>query len=83
MVKHTQTIRRQFADELFECVWPFCDIGAWRIKNLLLWEMKLRQKQLSRMTPPRVFSFNLRTFSWGVIRTQLNIYYGAFLWICS
>ena len=27
MVKHTQTIRRQFTDELFECVWPFCDIG--------------------------------------------------------
>ena len=22
MVKHTQTIRRQLADELFECVWP-------------------------------------------------------------
>ena len=28
MVKHTQTIRHQFANELFECVWPFCDIGA-------------------------------------------------------
>ena len=28
MAKHTQTIRRQFADELFECVWPFCGIGA-------------------------------------------------------
>ena len=28
MVKHTQTIRRQFADELFVCVWPFCEIGA-------------------------------------------------------
>ena len=28
MVKHTQTIRRQFAEELFECVWPFCEIGA-------------------------------------------------------
>ena len=27
MVKHTQTIRRQSADELFECVWPFCEIG--------------------------------------------------------
>ena len=27
-VKHTQTIRRQFADELFECVWPFCEIVA-------------------------------------------------------
>ena len=24
MVKHT----RQVADELFECVWPFCQIGA-------------------------------------------------------
>ena len=28
IVKHTQTIRRQIADELFECVWPFCGIGA-------------------------------------------------------
>ena len=28
MVKHTRTIRQQFADELLECVWPFCDIGA-------------------------------------------------------
>ena len=28
MAKHTQTIRRQFADELFECVWPFFGIGA-------------------------------------------------------
>ena len=28
MVKHTQTIRRQFTDELFECVWPFCETGA-------------------------------------------------------
>ena len=28
MVKHTQAIRRQIADKLFECVSPFCDIGA-------------------------------------------------------
>ena len=28
MVKHSQTIRRKIADELFECVWPFCGIGA-------------------------------------------------------
>ena len=27
MIKHTQTIRRQFADELFECVWPFGGLG--------------------------------------------------------
>ena len=24
MAKHTQTIRRQIAGELFECVWPLC-----------------------------------------------------------
>ena len=28
MVKHTQTNRRQFADDLFECVWPFYEFGA-------------------------------------------------------
>ena len=28
MVKPTQIIRREIADELFECVWPFCGIGA-------------------------------------------------------
>ena len=28
MVKHTQTIRWQFAKELFECVWPYCGVGA-------------------------------------------------------
>ena len=27
MVRHS-TIRRQIADELFECVWPFCGIDA-------------------------------------------------------
>ena len=29
MAKHTETIRRQFADELFQCVSPFCGIGAY------------------------------------------------------
>ena len=33
VAKHTQTIRRQFADKLFECVWPFCGIGAERVKD--------------------------------------------------
>ena len=28
MVKHIQTIRRQIADELLGCVWPFCEIGV-------------------------------------------------------
>ena len=33
MVKHTQTICQQIAKELFEYVWPFCDIGAKRVKE--------------------------------------------------
>ena len=32
MVKHTHTIHRQTAGELFECVWPFCWVGAERVK---------------------------------------------------
>ena len=28
MVKHTQTIRWQFADELFKCIRPFSGLGA-------------------------------------------------------
>ena len=34
MVKHTQIIRRQFEDKLFECVWPFCGIGACWCSNV-------------------------------------------------
>ena len=34
MVKHTQTIRgQQTADELFECVWPFCGLGVSRVNQ--------------------------------------------------
>ena len=33
MVKHTQTVRRQIADELFECIWPFYGIGAYELKK--------------------------------------------------
>ena len=36
MVKHTQTIRRQFVEELFEFVWPFCEIGTWRVNVFVL-----------------------------------------------
>ena len=35
MAKHTQTIRRLFADELFECVWPFCGLALNGLKALL------------------------------------------------
>ena len=33
MVKNSQTSRRQIADGLFECVWPFCGVGTLRIKS--------------------------------------------------
>ena len=36
MVKHTHTIRRQTAEELFECVWPFFGIGALRVKQICI-----------------------------------------------
>ena len=33
MAKHTQTIGRQIADELFECAWQFCGAGASRVND--------------------------------------------------
>ena len=33
MVKHTQTIPWLAADELFECVWPFCGVGTQRVHH--------------------------------------------------
>ena len=33
MFKHTQTICQQIADKLFECVWLFCGVGAWRVNG--------------------------------------------------
>ena len=35
MVKHTQTINRQIANELFECVWSFCEIVSKRVKDIV------------------------------------------------
>ena len=36
MVKHTQTIRQQIADILFECVWLFCEIDAKRVNYTII-----------------------------------------------
>ena len=46
MAKHTQTIRRQIGDELFECIWPFCGIGAYRV-NLLKFALGKRNLEKS------------------------------------
>ena len=35
MVKHIQITCRQIADELLECVWQFCEIGAYRVKSII------------------------------------------------
>ena len=44
MVKHTQTIRRQIVDELFQCVWPFCGIGASKYLTASLYSTYLHEK---------------------------------------
>ena len=36
MVKRTQTIRRQIADELFECVWLFYEVSTERVNMTLV-----------------------------------------------
>ena len=55
MVRHTQTVRLQIADELFECVLPFCEIGAERVKifavsrkctSILISEHRFAKKEL-------------------------------------
>ena len=35
MAKHTQAIRRLLHNELFECIWPFCEVGTWRLMQFL------------------------------------------------
>ena len=47
MAKHTQTIRRQFAEELFECVWPFCGIGAESVKHINMYLICINMYMLS------------------------------------
>ena len=41
MVKHTQIICRQIADELFELIWPFCGVGDYKV-NYNSWQNTVR-----------------------------------------
>ena len=62
MAKHTQTVRRQIADELFECVWPFCGVGGSSVKvylihnfvllNKLKWSLRFQLLDISRLRVP-------------------------------
>ena len=47
MVKHTQTIRWLLADELFECVWPFCWAGAKGINQSPCWLVEINKTDKS------------------------------------
>ena len=42
MVKHTQIIRQQIANEFFECVWPFCGVGALRVNKTTIIAIYIR-----------------------------------------
>ena len=33
---HSNKELSAFADELFECVWPFCGVGSYRVKKVIL-----------------------------------------------
>ena len=44
-VKHTQTIRRQKADELFVCVWPFFGLV---LKGLIFFHEKMYKLSLTQ-----------------------------------
>ena len=46
MVKHTQTICRQIADEMFEFVWPFYGVGASRVKT----EIDVKRRRVEVMS---------------------------------
>ena len=50
MVKHTQTIRWQLADVLFECVGPFCGVVLKELKGSKLQKKKVSQDPLYRST---------------------------------
>ena len=41
MVRHTQKIRQQLANELFECVWPFYGTGPQRYKGFMALHLTL------------------------------------------
>ena len=58
MAKYTQTIRRQFADELFECVWPFCGIGSYRAHEDFELHRILTTKLSKYYTHLLIVSFN-------------------------
>ena len=51
IVKHTQTTRQQFADELFARIETFCGVGAYKV-NVKLWRLFVENKSPSSSQDP-------------------------------
>ena len=58
MVKHIQTIRRQFNNELFEYVWPFCGVGT----NYKLYKNKHHEE--NNKTLKQHYIFHVFIYKW-------------------
>ena len=70
---NTQTIRRQFADELFECVWPFCRSrwkSMWCLNSLLLVKFNFNFS----------FNFDVNMFKVGTVQTTTTVLLEYFCW---
>ena len=78
MVKHTQTISRQIADEFFEWVWPFCRIGAERINSeQVSWYGRKHGHQQDNMVTIFMYLFNAAhafTALWMVTTLLMRTY---------
>ena len=69
MVKHTQTIRRQIGDELFECVWPFKGLAFKGLKHAmktfsfttLIAQISIRPEQCNKSNHTRISMGNVYT----------------------
>ena len=70
MIKYTKTIRRQIANELFECVWPFCEIGAKRINELNKRFLKFSFNGKNKSIEESMISFCRTHSSWQRINNK-------------
>ena len=81
MVKHTQTIRWQFADKLFQYVWPFCGVGASGVcAKFSLYSGSAALKQLNPIHRKRNF-FHIqpcKDYYWNVCNGAANCYFNTF-----
>ena len=55
MVKHIQTIPREFADKLFECVWPFSEIGHYATLNPSMFQFRYIQTSYESLNTAAAF----------------------------